>query len=62
VLSSTAVHLEADPFDKVKTLIQKLIERLLRESTDEATKKGFCDEQLGKAHQDRDYRLQRRRI
>jgi len=58
VLSSTAVHLEADPFDKVKTLIQGLIERLLRESTDEATKKGFCDENLGKAQQDRDYRLQ----
>jgi len=58
VLSSTAVHLQADPFDKVKTLIQRLIERLLRESTAEATKKGFCDEQLGKSQQDRDYRLQ----
>jgi len=32
------------------------VERLLAESTAEATKKGFCDTQLGKAHQDRDFR------
>merc|ERR1719203_693064 len=55
-LSSVAVHLEGDPFGKVKGLIQKLIERLLAESTAEATKKGFCDEELGKAKKDRDSR------
>jgi len=58
VLSSMAAHLQADPFGTVKTLIQKLIERLLKESTGEATKKGFCDEQLGQANKDRDYRWQ----
>merc|ERR1719203_688386 len=57
-LSSIASHIEADPFGKVKGLIQRLIERLLKESTAEATKKGFCDEQLGKARKDRKYRLE----
>jgi len=57
VLSSVALHIASDPFDKVKELIQKLIERLLSESTTEATKKGFCDQELGKARKDRDYRF-----
>ena len=43
---------------KVKDLIQKLVERLLAESTAEATKKGFCDESMGKATQDRDNRFE----
>jgi len=57
VLSSLAMQVAADPFVKVKELIQKLIERLLRESTAEATKKGFCDTELGKSRQDRDFRF-----
>jgi len=47
----------ADPFAKVKTLIQQLVERLIKEATEEATKKGFCDTELAKAKQDRDFRL-----
>jgi len=56
VLSSLAQRSAADPFTKIKGLIQKLIERLLAESAAEATKKGFCDTELGKARKDRDFR------
>jgi len=58
ILASLAMKLAADPFAKVKELIQKLIERLVKEATEEASKKGFCDTELGKARSDRDYRLQ----
>jgi len=60
VLSALATKVEgklSDPFDKIKGLIQELIERLLAESEAEATKKGFCDTELGKANQDRDFRM-----
>jgi len=56
-LMSLSARASADPFKKVKGLIQKLIERLLEESKAEATKKGFCDTELGKAQKDRDYRF-----
>jgi len=57
MLSSLAAQIEADPFGKIKKLIQGLIERLLTESKNEATKKGFCDEELGKSELDRKNRF-----
>jgi len=58
LLSGAASRIQGNPFSQVKGLIQKLIERLIAESAAEATKKGFCDEKLGEARQDRDYRLE----
>merc|ERR1719482_2139429 len=39
----------SDPFEKVRGLIESMIEKLVNEANEEATQKAFCDEETAKS-------------
>merc|ERR1719197_251993 len=49
----------ADPFAKVKGLIEDMIAKLLETAAQEADHKAFCDEELGKSTKARDNKAQK---
>mmetsp|Transcript_13746 Transcript_13746/g.23944 ORF Transcript_13746/g.23944 Transcript_13746/m.23944 type:complete len:716 (+) Transcript_13746:43-2190(+) len=49
-----AQRIAADPFAKVKTMIDDMITRLLEEAKEDADHEGFCDTEMGKSQITRD--------
>jgi len=54
LLASMAQKVSADPFVKIKKMIEDMVAKLMEEANDEAEHKGFCDTELGTNKQTRD--------
>merc|ERR1719428_713702 len=48
-LMEMATAAGADPFGKIRGLIEDMIAKLIAEANEEATQKAFCDEEMGKS-------------
>jgi len=48
-LVSLAYRAAADPFAKVRSMVEDMIAKLMQEAAEEATKKAFCDEEMSKS-------------
>jgi len=53
-LELLAQKMAADPFAKVKSMIESMITRLLGEANEDATHEGFCDKEMGQSKITRD--------
>ena len=49
MLVALAYRACADPFVKVRSMVEDMIAKLLREAAEEADQKAFCDEEIGKS-------------
>jgi len=53
MLVALAYRASADPFVKVRSMIESMMQKLLQEAAEEATQKAFCDEEMGKSTKSR---------
>merc|ERR1719301_193931 len=54
VFQQLASMAAADPFEKIKGLINDMIEKLLKEAQEAATHEAFCQEEMGKTKKSRE--------
>jgi len=62
VFSQLASMAASDPFEKIKGLINDMIEKLLKEAQEAATHEAFCQEELGKSkvsREDKEMKLEK---
>merc|ERR1719159_2053792 len=53
-LAQMASMASSDPFVKIRGLIEDMIEKLLKEAQEDATREAFCQEEIGKSKKSKD--------